>query len=96
MLKSNNTPYMAYKAEQDLLTAITDTKFGVIENAEVVVDPVSPKSLLMLSMAQIVLLDFIRDGNTALNKITVHAGQPIEVEVRSMVRGYSTVKKIRL
>ena len=96
MLKSDKSPYMVYKAEQDLLAAVSDTKFGEVQDAEVIVDPISPKELLMLTEAQIVLVEYIRDGHPRLDRIIVHDGQPVEVEVRSLIRKFKSVQMKRL
>lgn len=94
MINLDKSSYTVSIAENDLLISITEVKYGEVFNIEVPDAP--PEVQVVITDNQRLLIDFIREGNRKIDTISVHEGQPVSVEVISIIRGYRCVKKIRL
>jgi hypothetical protein len=81
-------------SENSLLDAMKALRFGEIKEVDVANG--TPRIDRMLTVKQVALIEFIRDGNRHIDKLVVHEGEPMQVETRMNVKGFQCIRKIRM
>ena len=91
MLKS---AYTISIPEKSLISAVVALEYGEIVNIDV--KQATPNLLVKLSEKQVALIAFVRDGHPHIDKLIVHAGDPMQVEENLQLQGFKCTRKLRL